>query len=145
MRRALELRPGPCAWEAGARYGLAVLGIVSVMLAPTDWTWKGIALAALAVVWRLGAEPSADAGRPKLTLFPDGTATLARNGREQPAELTGRAWLSRVFCVLEVQPLDAEGAEWLRICASNQPPRAYRRLLGVLRLRALAAREDCLD
>ena len=144
MRRALEVNPGPCRWEPFARHALAALGTVSLLLAPTSWGWKAAGLAALAGVWRYSAR-STDDPATTLTLHPDGTASLARDGREQPVELTGRAWLSRVICVVAVQRSSDGATEWMPVCAANHSAAVYRRFLGALRLRAFTAPETGLD
>ena len=143
--RKRELTAGPCAWEAAARPVLGLLGCASLVLAPTGWPWTATGLVALALAVLWSARPARRRIRTTLNLHPDGTATLVRNARAQPAEITGRAWISRVFCVIEVRPLDDDGSEWLAICAAKHSASDYRQLLGALRLGAFGSRGECLD
>jgi hypothetical protein len=142
MPRTIELHSGPCRWEPFTRHTLALLGIASLLAASTPPAWKIAALVALALAWRF---TRAHPRRATLRLFADGTASLLRNGHEQPVEMTGQAWSSRVFCVVEVRRFDVGVTERLQICAARQSASDYRRLLGLLRLGAFAPQEDCLD
>ena len=142
MQPTIDLHSGPCHWEPAARHALALLGIASLLAASTPPAWKIAALVALAVAWRF---TRVRIRRATLRLFADGNASLLRNGQAQPVEITGQAWTSRVFCVVEVRRLDDGVTERLQICAARQPASDYRRLLGVLRLGAFAPQEDCLD
>lgn len=145
MRTSLRLVPGPCRVEAAVRHALALLGATSLLLAPTAGSWKLAGLAALLLAWRWAAEPRRQDRESGLLLYPDGTATLVQGAAVRPVVVTGRAWLSRPVCVIEVAEPEHGTHRWLRICAARQHADDYRRLRGLLRLGAFTDAEACLD
>jgi hypothetical protein len=147
MRERIDLVLGPCAGERWLRRLLVLLGALSLALAPTSLAWKFAGLVALAAAWRFAARPARGAGdRPaSLRLYPDGTAALLEGAGERPVAPTGRAWITRPLTLLELADPDHGGAGWHAVCASRNAPRNYRRLLGLLRLRAFHPEERCLD
>ena len=141
----LDVTLGPCPAEGVLRHLLALLGSVSVLLAPTTWAWKLAGLAALAMAWRWSAGPKGSVTAQRLRIYPDGTADLSLGGKAWPAELTGRAWLTRLVCAVEVREADRGARRWFRVCAANNTADDYRRLCGLLRLQAFDAGEGRLD
>jgi len=71
-----------------------------------------------------------------ISLLPDGTAhlmTLA--GRKADARLKENNWITRWFCVLALFEPDRDRRYYCVICASENRPDEYRRLLKFLNMR----------
>lgn len=140
--RRLDLVLGPCRWEAPARNLLALTGVVALLAAPSNGAWKLAALAALAATWYGSGRRARADGATTLSLHADGTTTLTSAEGERPVRLVARAWLSRRFCLVEWSELDRPGRGRGQVCASNNDPDDYRRMLGLLRLGAHAEGAD---
>ena len=81
-------------------------------------------------------------GKPTLKLFVNGTAVESRGGEEVLLEQTGQAWVSSLFSVIHLREVDSGNRlSWL-VCAANNHPDDYRRMLGYLRLAAHGAGQE---
>ena len=133
-RSRLELVLGPCRRETAARHLLALAGAAALLTAPAAWGWKLAALAALAGAWAASADRARSSVPATLTVHPDGTATLREAGAEKPVTISGRSWLSRLFCLVEWSAPDDGRRGWAQVCASRNDPADYRHFAGLLRL-----------
>ena len=126
----------------GASALLRALGLLVVILAAaaiatsaSPWQWKAGALLLLAAAaWFSfrGARGSRHAGSGTLNL--DGTAIESRGREDVLLQYTGHARVSSLFSVIHFNEIDSSRkCSWL-VCASNNHPDDYRRMLGYLRL-----------
>jgi len=133
----LEVRFGPAGWMKWVHVLISLLGILAVMLSPAAWTWK-LLLASLLVcafiliLRNIGATRSSGVIR----LFLDGTAVFTtRSERRLFCTLGNHHWVSRWFCSIGIYLARGGRKRFLLICAANNDPPEYRRLLKFLRMR----------
>jgi len=134
VRPRLDLVLGPCRWETTARQLLAVACAAALLTASAGWGWKLAMLAALAGAWAAARDRTRGTEPATLTVHPDGTATLREAGAEKPVTISGRSWLSRLFCLVEWNAPDDGRRGWAQVCATRNDPADYRRFVGLLRL-----------
>ena len=142
MPRRIELRFGVAPWLRSAQRLAFLLAILALGLSPAAWPWRIAALVALAIAWcfeERRATRRDQAGQ--LVLFADGRLRLDRDGAEQYGLAMAAAWVSRWFCVLRWADNEEGRTRTCLICASENHPDDYRRLLTCLRLGAFENRE----
>lgn len=142
MPRHLELRFGVAPWLRSAQRLAFLLAVLALGLSPAAWPWRIAALAALAIAWRFEERRAMlrdQAGR--LALHLDGRLRLDRDDAEQHGLAMGAAWVSRWFCVLRWVDNEEGRTHTCLVCASENHPDDYRRLLTCLRLGAFENRE----
>ena len=139
MARAdfLDIRFGPSRWLKVAHLLLALLGLLAILAAPANWLGKLgsilllILVSYLVYVWSVQHDRS---GVIQLCL--DGTAQLRTvSGREINAIQGPHGWVSRWICVLTLYEADSDVKHNCVICASENYPDEYRRLLKLMRMR----------
>jgi hypothetical protein len=143
MARAdyLEVNFSPAAWMMWAHALISLLGIVAVMISPGSWTWKIFLSSAVIFAFVLIAVNMADSRfTGVIRLFHDGTAVFWTASEKRVfATLGNRNWVSPWLCSVPVYQARGGNKRFLVICASNNDPQEYRRLLKFLRMRAPTA------
>ena len=139
MARAdfLDIRFGPSRWLQAAHLLLASLGLLAILATPANWIWKLGSIILLILVSFFVHAWSVHQGRSGvIQLFPDGTALLRTvSGREINAIQGPHGWVSRWICVLTLYEADNDVKHNCVICASENYPDEYRRLLKLMRMR----------
>ena len=139
MARAdfLDIRFGTSRWLQVAQLFLAALGLLALLIAPANWTWKLGAIVLLIMVsffvhaWSVHQDRSG-----VIHLVPDGAALIhTASGQEVHAVLAPHNWVSRWICVLSLNEVENLAKRHCVICASENHPDEYRRLLKLLRMR----------
>ena len=116
-------------------YAVAVLAVAGIATSASPWPWKAGALFFLGTAswfsfrstpeyWSSGA----------VTLHLDGTAVESRGREVVLLEYTGHAWVSSLFSVIHFLECDNGRKRSRLVCAANNHPDDYRRMLGYLRL-----------
>ncbi len=140
MARAefLALRFGYSRWLKAVEFLVTVLGLLAIVSTPTHWGWK-LGCACLLVLFHAGAGHRARSARYSgtLRLFRDSTALVRnRDGHETTAFRGSQAWVSRWVSVVPLFEPDGGMRHYCVICASENGPGEYRRLLQWLRMSA---------
>jgi hypothetical protein len=136
----LELKFGTSRWLNAAHLGISALGAVAILVAPTNWGWKLLTLFGLVFATLIGLFQSrADSRSGTVILHLDGTSrVITRDGKAVRARLNENAWVSRWLCVLKLfEPRRSKHYHCV-ICASENSPDEYRRLLKFLNMRSSA-------
>ena len=133
----IELRQGCGRWMRATH---ATISLLAAILILTSAAPAAPAAALLAVLFTLHVATARRMRRaavsvPRVRLFDDGTAALLTWRGGVPALLGGRAWVSRWFSVVPIQPLDGGRRLFCIVCRSANPADAYRHLLVLLRMR----------
>ena len=133
----LEIRFGTSRWMQVAQLLLASLGLLAILITPANWTWKLGGMVLLILVSFFVHAWSAHQSRSGVIhLYPDGTALLrTASGQEINAVQGPHGWVSRWICVLTLYQADNSAKHHCVICASENYPDEYRRILKFLRMR----------
>jgi len=120
---------------------VAALGAVAILLTPAASGWKICALLALvcsAFTAHVLSVRKSQSGL--ISLAPDGAAQVeSYEGKQSEARLKENNWMSRWFCVLAMFEPDSNRRYYCVICASENTPDEYRRLLKFLNMRTSEA------
>jgi len=137
---ALELKFGTSPWLSAAHLGISALGAVAILVAPAEWGWKLLAFFGLVFSALIGLFHSrADCRSGTVILHLDGASrVLTRDGKTVRARLNETAWVSRWLCVLKLFEPRRSKLYHCVICASENTPDEYRRLLKFLNMRSSA-------
>ena len=134
MPDRIELRSGACFWLARLQRLITFAAAILLLALTTPWPWKLGALAALSVAHALAVRHNRrHHSSSALQLQVDGTLRQKQPGIELDG-IVESAWVSRWLCVIH---WTATGERFQRhnlICASNNRPEDFRRLLVLLRL-----------
>lgn len=135
MPDRINLVTGECALLSRLGYAVSILAATGIVTSASSWVWKGIALIVLAAVTGFIFRRAAESRSPgSITLSLDGTAVLLHGREEVLLDYTGHAWISSLFSVIHFLEADSgRKCSWL-VCAANNHPDDYRRMLGYLRL-----------
>jgi hypothetical protein len=119
----------------------AILGAVAILVSPADLVWKLGAWSALVfATWRVHAASFGNSRSGWLELLPDGTVQMNfHDGTQSRAVLMETAWTIRWFSVLALFEPDSGRHYHCVVCASENSPDEYRRLLCHLHMRSSAA------
>ena len=116
---------------------LVSLGLLAILITPAGWAWKfgSILLLILASIsvhaWSVH---QSQAGA--IHLLSDGAALLRTDSGQEINAIQGRhSWVSRWICVVTLYVVDNNMKRHCVICASENCPDDYRRLLKLLRMR----------
>jgi hypothetical protein len=137
----LEVRFGTSRWLKVAQMLLASLGFLAILTTPANWIWKlGSILLLILVSFLVHAWSVHQNRRGVIHLFPDGTALLRKDSGQEISAVQGpHSWVSRWVCALTLYEADNNAKHHCIICASENYPNEYRRLLKLLRMRTPAA------
>ena len=116
---------------------LVSLGLLAILITAASWAWKfgSILLLILASI-SIHACLSTKAGLEQFGCLRDGTALLRTvSGQEINAILGRHSWVSRWVCVVALYVVDNNTKHHCVICAAENHPDEYRRLLKLLRMR----------
>jgi len=137
----LELRFGISYWMQAAQTVLALLGVLAILAAPANWKWKlvSVLLLAISAVWvHFRSVHSGRSGT--IRLFNDGTALLTIASKAPVNAVQGpNGWVSRWFSILTLREADSGRKHHCVVCASDNHPDEYRRLLKFLRMHSSPA------
>ena len=116
---------------------LAALGLLAILITAASWAWKlgsilFLILASISVhAWSVHQSRAG-----AIQLLADGTALLRTvSGQEINAIQGPHGWVSRWNCVLTLYEADNDVKHNCVICASENYPDEYRRLLKLMRMR----------
>ena len=119
---------------------LASLGLVAILASPADWKWKlgSMVLLLLLALW-VHSKSGNGQQAGTIRLFEDGTALLSTTSRRHVnAFQAPHGWVSRWFSVLVLLEADGDRKHFCLVCASDNHPDEYRRLLKFLRMHSPA-------
>ena len=131
----INLVTGNSALLTAFSYAIAILAVAAIATSASPWAWKAGALFSLAAAswFTFRSTPESDS-QVNGILNLDGTALEPRGWEEVFLEFTGHAWVSSLFSVIFFRETDSgKKRSWL-VCAANNHPDDYRRMLGYLRL-----------
>jgi hypothetical protein len=132
----VEVRFGHSYWLKVAQTLVASLGLLAILVTPANWKWKisGTLLLVLAAcLVHARSEHKSRSGA--IRLFADGRALLWMDSRPEINAAQGRhGWVSRWFSILTLQEAGNGRKHFCVICASENHPDEYRRLLKFLRM-----------
>ena len=133
----LDVQFGISRWLQVAFLLLVSLGLLAILITAASWAWKfgSILLLILASIsvhaWSVH---HSQAGA--IHLLSDGTALLRTVSGQEINAVQGRhSWVSRWICVVTLYVVDNNTKHHCVICASENHPDEYRRLLKLLRMR----------
>jgi len=132
----LEVRFGAGRRLKVAQVLLALLGLLAIIITPANWVLKlgGIFLL-IPVSYLVHAWSVHQSRSGVIQLFPDGRVFLRTvSGQEKNAALGPDGWVSRWLCILTLYEVDYGTKHNYVICASENHPDEYRRLLKLLRM-----------
>ena len=116
---------------------LVSLGLLAILITPAGWAWKfgSILLLILASISvHTGSVHQSRAGA--IHLLSDGAALLRTDSGQEINAIQGRhSWVSRWICVVTLYVVDNNTKHHCVICAAENLPDDYRRLLKLLRMR----------
>lgn len=135
MPDRIELLEGPARWLESLRVLLSLVACFFILTASTPWLWKSGAIAALLLFSGSAFHRSARRNvRKMLLLRLDGSLRLDRGGKVVEGRLGGGAWVSRWVCVFHWTDLESGSRNHSLVCAVDNRPEDYRRLMVWLRL-----------
>lgn len=132
----LEVRFGHSRWLIVAESLISLLGLLAILATPANSIWKfcSILLLLLASLW-LMAKSVHENRSGTIRLFSDGTALLRTASELEINAVQGpHGWVSRWLAVLALQEAENGMKHYCIICASENHPDEYRRLLKFLRM-----------
>ena len=138
MPLRIEVKSGAAPWLLASRRLAFLLAGLGLVFSPIAWPWTLGTLLVLLVSWAWAERPGAECrhGPVPLVIHLDGRLLFRDNGRETHGVARPEAWISRWFCVLRWrQDVGGHKCNSL-VCASENDPEDYRRLLTWLRLGA---------
>lgn len=140
MPERIHLYTGNCELLSILCLLVTALAAVGIATTTSPWVWKGSALLFLAMAsWAIRRNTPKAALPGTGDLYPDGTASATLEGENTLLEYSGHAWVTRWFSIIAFRESDSgKPCSWL-VCAHNNHPDDYRRMLGYLRLRSCAA------
>jgi len=120
---------------------ITLLGILAVLISPASWQWKVCLVLTGGCAGLLLARKMTDMHNSGIVrILPDSTAMYATALEKRIFTiLCHQQWVCRWFCSLAVSLAHDGQRKDLIICASNNNPDEYRRLLKFLRMRSPAA------
>lgn len=118
----------------------ASLGTVAILATPAGSGWKFGALSVLVFVTSMAHAASRRKSHSGwIELLPDGTAHIrSSDGKKSQLLLKANAWAIRWLCVLALIEPDSGRHYHYVVCASENTPDEYRRLLKFLNMRTSA-------
>jgi hypothetical protein len=135
---SLELKFGNSPWLRAVHSLVSASGVLAVLISPANAVWKASAIGLLLLVaLAIHFRSSNMNGRGTICLQQDGTAQLLTpDGHKASAVLHANGWATRWLCVLRLYESAKHRHHYCVICASENPPDPYRRLLVNLRMRS---------
>ena len=130
----LELVCGAPHWFPGLQWMLVLFAALCLLFAPSPWPWIAISISLLLAVHLAGLAYLRRAQAPgTIHLHLDGSFRLQSDAPALAGHQLPSAWITRYLCVVRWKPLSARSRPCL-VCASENHPDNYRRLLVYLRL-----------
>jgi hypothetical protein len=134
MPDRIELRGGACGWLAQLQWVVATVAAILLLTLSTPWHWKLATWAALSFVYGFLLRHNTQRHPPsRLLMRLDGTLLLLNAGVELDGVVEG-AWVSRWLCVIHWTATGDNRRQHSLVCASDNTPDDFRRLLVLLRL-----------
>lgn len=133
----VEVRFGHSNGLRAAQALLASLGILAILISPANWIWKLLSILLLILLACFVHAGSVHEDRSgAIRLHADGTAVLRTPCRREVNAVQGQhGWVSRWFSVLTLYETGIGGKYFCVVCATENHPDEYRRLLKFLRMR----------
>lgn len=137
----LEIRFGHGRWLMMAHILISSLGLLAILATPANLVWKLCSILLLLLVSLGVFARSIDNSRAgTIRLFADGTAFLRIPSRREVNAVQGpQGWATRWLSILTLQESVSGRKHYCIICASDNDPDEYRRLLKFLRMHAAPA------
>ena len=135
---SLELKFGNSPWLRAVHSLGSASGVLAVLISPANAVWKASAIVLLLLVaLTIHFRSSNKNGYGTICLQQDGTAQLfTRDGQKARVVLPANGWVTRWLCVLRLYESEKHRHHYCVICASENQPDPYRRLLVNLRMRS---------
>mgnify|MGYP001817075049 CR=1 FL=1 len=133
---SLILQTGESTWLRAAHHLVAALALLSLLLANTTAVLKSTAIIIFLLVFAATRRRSREsARRGQLRLSRDGGMQFWNGAAaETRAEREGNAWVSRWVSVVPGRETRSGRIHYWVVCASDNEPDAYRRMLVWMRL-----------
>lgn len=139
------VRSGGARWLEMTQGLVAFIAGLAILFTQSSWILKAFVLIALAATYLAGAlKMRKDRSSGELRLFTDGTAIHDRGSQRCVAVQGSPAWVSRWFCMIPLVKHSGTDIIYCMICASNNHPDNYRRLLIWLRMHHAADRQGLI-
>jgi hypothetical protein len=141
---SLMLRFGPSAGLTVIQSVAAFLGVLAIVVSSADMVWKlGACSLLVFVARRVHAASISKSQSGWFELLQDGTARMNFDGgRQSHSVLKENAWAIRWLCVLTLFEPESGRHYHCVVCASENPPDEYRRLLRHLNMSPPAANQQ---
>lgn len=134
MPDRVQLRSGVCLWLSQLQRLVAFVATLLLLTLSTPWHWKLGTLLALSVVFASVVRHNArHHPHGRLMMRMDGTLLQERGDVEMHGMVEG-AWVSRWLCVIHWATAEDNRQRHSLVCASNNRPEDFRRMLVLLRL-----------
>lgn len=142
MPPRIELRSGTAPWLHRAQRLAYLLAALGLLFSPAAWPWQSASIAALACAWVVSERHASRHSTPgRLVLHLDGRLLLSKAGKDRHGIPVRGAWVSRWFCIVRWSDNHNGLHHNTLVCASENHPDDYRRLLAWLRLDAFGKQE----
>lgn len=143
MPERILLRCGSSPWLEHLRVALAILSASTVLLSNSGVAWKFAALAALLLFWHYsGRFWQKHQANTRITLRREGPEIVSNVAGTRWRVSPGTAWISRWLCVFRLREYDSNRVLTCVVCASENHPQDFRRLLVWFRMRPSEPRGD---
>ena len=133
MPERIQLTFGSPHWLFTARFALAVIAALNILVSGISLSWKIPLVAALALL--LWVSPRGIGTFTGWTMRSDGTLGLNDHDKHRFRVVEGSAWLSRWISVFRIRDLDSGRVRTCVVAAAQNHEDDYRRMLVFLRMR----------
>ena len=137
----LEVRFGQSRWLKIAQILISTLGLLAILATPANFVWKLCSILLLLLAsWCVFARSFDENRAGTIRLFADGTAFLRIASMQETNAFQGpQGWATRCLSILTLREAVNGRKHYCIICASDNNPNEYRRLLKFLRMQAAPA------
>ena len=116
---------------------VTALALLAIISSSAPWAWKAVCATLLLLVHAFGSRSTLKHHSPGLIrLYPDGTASRFVGDVEARSGQCASGWVSRWFSVVALKTPGSKRLSYCLVCASENHPDDYRRMLQYLRMRS---------
>ena len=143
VTEGIDVRTGASGWMRLVHISIFLMTMIALIASNAALPAKILAIGALLLAFGMIARGLARLHAPgRLRVFADGVGWVSDNRTGQQAEkqirVLDHAWASRWFCMVPCRRLESGNRRDVMVCASDNDPDDYRRLLTALRTRSCA-------